>query len=337
MHTLVTGAGGFLGRYIAEALLARGDQVRGYARGEYSELAELGVEMVRGDIRDAKALAAACRNIDCVFHVAARPGIDMNSLSFDEVNRRGTLNVVTGCHAAGVQRLVYTSSPSVVFAGRDQCGIDESTPYDFDWMQKHRAFYSLTKAQAEQAVLAANSDSLRTCALRPHLIWGPRDGHLIPRLIARARAGRLRRVGDGANRVDITLVENAAAAHLLAADALGAPIAEAASPAGKAYFLSQGEPVNCWEWIDEVLALVDLSPVTKSISLVAACRIGRICESAWRSLRLSGEPPMTRFLASQLATSHWFDISAAQRDLGYLPRESTAVGMRRLGEWLRSC
>jgi 2-alkyl-3-oxoalkanoate reductase len=333
MHALLTGAGGFLGRFIVEALVARGDRVDGLARGEYPELTALGVEMVRGDVRDAKSVAAACQGVDCVFHTAARPGIDMQWRLYDETNRVGTLNVIEACRAAGVGRLVYTSSPSVVFAGVDQSGCDERMPYDFEWMQQNRGYYSLTKAHAEEAVLAANSDALRTCALRPHLIWGPRDGHLIPRLITRARSGRLRRVGDGANLVDMIYVENAAEAHLRAADALGEP---ASVVGGKAYFLSQGEPVNCWQWINEILALVDLPPVQKSISLTAARRIGFACETLWRFARLHGEPPMTRFLASQLATSHWFDISAARRDFRYEPRVCTAEGMRRLGEWLRN-
>src|SRR5690606_10248292 len=150
----------------------------------------------------------------------------------------------------------------------------------------------------------ANDGSLKTCALRPHLIWGPRDNHLIPRLITRARSGRLRRVGDGANLVDVIYVENAATAHLQAADALASP----GSPvAGRAYVLSQGEPVNCWEWIDQILALADLPPVRKRISLGAARAIGAVCETVYRGLRLTGEPPMTRFLAEQLARSHWFD------------------------------
>jgi nucleoside-diphosphate-sugar epimerase len=339
MQALVTGAGGFLGRYIVESLVARGDRVRGYARGEYPGLDAQGVEMARGDVRDRDPLVAACRGVDCVFHVAAVPGIGMDRRRFDDNNRVGTLNVLAACREAGVGRLVYTSSPSVVFAGEDQCGINESVEPNLEWLMKHRAYYSLSKAQAEAAVLAANGDELRTCALRPHLIWGPRDGHLIPRLIARAEAGRLRRVGDGANLVDITYVENAAEAHLLAADALEAgirsPVAEATSPAGKAYFLSQGEPVNCWRWIDEVLALAGLPPVRKSISVEAAGRIGASCETIYRLLRLGREPPMTRFLAAQLGRSHWFDISAARRDLGYEPRVSNAEGMRRLGEWLR--
>jgi nucleoside-diphosphate-sugar epimerase len=332
MHALVTGGGGFLGQYIVEALVARGARVRSFGRGEYPQLRAQGVEVVRGDIIDLAAVAAACHGVDCVFHAAAAPGIGMRASIYDEVNRGGTENVLAGCREAGVGRLVYTSSPSVVFAGRDQCGVDERAPYDFAWMTANRAYYSLSKARAEQAVLAANGATLKTCALRPHLIWGPGDTQLIPRLIERARAGRLRRIGDGTNRVDIVYVENAAETHLQAADVLesvNSPVA------GKAYFLSQGKPVNCWDWIDEILALVDLPPVRKSISTRAAMRIGRACELIYRLLRLRSEPPMTRFLASQLAKSHWFDIGAAERDFGYRPRVSIEEGMRHLGEWLR--
>ena len=332
MHVLVTGGGGFLGSYIVEALLARGDCVRSFSRGHYPQLETAGAEVIRGDICDSASLAKACEGIDCIFHTAARPGIGMDRDAYVSVNRTGTELLLSNARQRGVQRFVFTSSPSVVFAGRDQSGVDESTPYDFAWMEQNRAYYSLTKAQAEQTVLAANSNTFRTCALRPHLIWGPRDTHLIPRLLARARSGRLRRVGDGANLVDITYVENAAAAHLQAADAL---VGDTATPAGRAYFLSQGQPVNCWEWIDEILTLAQLPRVRKSISSNAARRIGNLFETLYSVLDLRSEPPMTRFLASQLSTSHWFDISAARRDFGYEPRIPTTVGMQRLADWLK--
>jgi nucleoside-diphosphate-sugar epimerase len=337
MHVLVTGGGGFLGGYIVNALLARGDRVRSFGRGVYPRLSSQGVEVVRGDIRDSAALAAACVGIECVFHTVAIAGISIDRDTYEAVNRTGTELLLANAWRCGVARFVYTSSPSVVFAGEDQCGVDETAPYDFGWMEPNRAFYSYTKARAEQAVLAANCAALRTCALRPHLIWGPGDTHLVPRLLARARTGRLRRVGDGTNLVDITFVQNAADAHVRAADSLEAeqPATASSSPAGKAYFISQGEPVNCWRWIDEVLALAELPPVEKSISRAAASRAGAAFEFAYRSMRLSGEPPMSRFLAAQLSTSHWFDISAARNELGYQPRVSTAEGMQRLADWLR--
>ncbi len=331
MHTLVTGGGGFLGRYICEQLIARGDRVRSFGRGAYPELEKLGVEVVRGDITNANAVSDACQDVDVVFHVAARPGTYVPPQPYYEANTVGTQHVIDACQQRGVLRLIYTSSPSVVFAGVDQANINETVPLALDWLAKHHSYYSHSKALGEQKVLAANDEQLRTCALRPHLIWGPRDQHLIPRLIARAKSGRLRRVGTGKNLVDMIYVKNAAEAHLLAADAL----ADENSPvAGKAYFLSQGEPVNCWEWIDEILALAGLPPVQKSISQSVAWRVGAALEVTYRLLGLNGEPPMTRFVAAQLATSHWFDISTARRDFGYEPRVSTAEGMQRLGEWL---
>lgn len=332
MHALVTGGGGFLGRYICEQLIDRGDRVRSFGRGAYPELEAIGVEVVRGDITDSQAIAGACEGVDCVFHVAARPGVAMQPEPYYLANTTGTDHVINACRLADVPRLVYTSSPSVVFAGEDQVGVNESVPLGLDWLEEHRSYYSYSKAVAEQRVLDANDETLGTCALRPHLIWGPRDQHLIPRLIARAKSGRLRRVGEGENQVDMIYVENAADAHLQAADAL---VEENSPVVGKAYFLSQGEPVNCWQWIDEILSLADLPPVSKSLSYQAAWRVGRVLEDVYRLLRLPGEPPMTRFVAAQLATSHWYDISAAKRDFGYQPRVSTEEGMQRLGKWLR--
>ncbi len=330
MRILVTGGGGFLGRAIIDQLVARGDKVRSYARGAYPQLAALGVEVIHGDVTDRRALTAACSGVECVIHTAAIAGIRLDWTPYERTNLRGTETVIAACLKQGVARLVFTSSPSVTFNGQDQCGVDESAPYDFAWMEANAAHYSRSKALAEQAVLAANGNVLRTCALRPHLIWGPGDNHLIPRLVERARRRRLLRVGDGTNKVDVTYIENAATAHLLAIDALGS----SGRAAGRAFFISQGEPVNCWEWINEILALAELPPVKRSISLKWAERIGVAYEKTYRLLHCKGEPPMTRFLAAQLAKSHWFDISAAKRVLGYKAEVSTAKGMKRLAEWV---
>jgi nucleoside-diphosphate-sugar epimerase len=305
--------------------------VRSFGRGEYPELTALGVEVMRGDIRDTAAVKTACAGMNCVFHVAAIAGIGGPWSRFYEANVVGTENVIGACRKQQVPRLVFTSSPSVTFAGRDQRVVNEAqSPPDLAWLEAYRCHYSRSKALAEAAVLATNSSELATCALRPHLIWGPRDQHLIPRLIARARSGKLRRVGDGTNLVDITYVDNAASAHLQAADAL----ASGEALGQLMYYISQGEPVNCWQWIDEVLALAGLPPVRKSVSLRAAWNLGAICEAAYRMVGSKREPPMSRFLAAQLAKSHWYDITAARRDFGYEPRVSTAEGMQRLGKWL---
>ncbi|MCC7084959.1 MAG: NAD-dependent epimerase/dehydratase family protein [Pirellulales bacterium] len=323
MKALVTGASGFLGRYIVEQLLARGDQVRGLCRSPATELAAIGVEVIRGDVRDAAVVESATKGIDTVFHVAGVAGIWGPRRHYFSTNVFGTQNVLWACRRQYVRKLIFTSSPSVTFDGADQCGIDESAAYAARWLNH----YHHSKAVAEQMVLSSGGhDGVQTCALRPHLIWGPRDRQLVPRIWQRAREGKLRRVGDGTNSIDAVYVENAAAAHLQAADAL-----EAGSPlAGKAYFIGQGEKINLWKWIDELLTLANLPPVQRSISTCAAWRIGAILEAAYRGLRIRREPPMTRFLAAQLGRSHWFDLAAAQRDFGYCPAVSTAEGMRRL-------
>lgn len=328
MKALVTGAGGFLGLYIVEQLIARGDSVRALCRNRYPELDALGVETIQADLRDRDATIAACKGIDVVFHVAGLAGISGPWERFCGINFWGTRHIVDGCLKHGVGRLVYTSSPSVTFDGTDQRGVDESEPYPKRWL----CHYAQTKALAERHVLASSeAGDLLCCSLRPHLIFGPRDRHLIPRLLSRARAGRLRRVGDGTNLIDVTYVTNAADAHLLAADALvpGSPLA------GRAYFISQGQPVNCWQWIDEILALAGLPPVARSISFDAAWRIGAACELFYGLFRRNSEPPMTRFVAAQLAKSHYFDISRAREDFGYTPRVSTADGVALLAADLK--
>jgi nucleoside-diphosphate-sugar epimerase len=322
MHALVTGANGFLGQYIVEQLLARGDRVRAFSRRRSAELDALGVETLLGDVRDRSATIAACQGVDTVFHTAAVAGIWGPWKLYYETNTLGTRNLIDGCLRHAVPRLVYTSSPSVTFDGREQCGIDETAPYSTRWL----CHYPHTKALAEQEVLAANGrEGVLTCALRPHLIWGPRDRHLLPRVIERARRGQLVRVGDGKNLIDTVYVENAALAHLLAADRL---VSDSPVP-GSAYFISQGEPVNCWRWIDEVLALAGLAPVRRAISTSAAYYVGAALETMHVLLRRRGEPRMTRFLALQLGRSHYFNIDRARRDFGYHAPICTAEGMQR--------
>jgi nucleoside-diphosphate-sugar epimerase len=258
-----------------------------------------------------------------VYHVAAKAGVWGRYRDFYSVNVVGAANIVDACRQAGVRKLVYTSSPSVVYHGGDMEGVDESTPYPATF----EAPYPKTKALAERLVLEANGPNLATVALRPHLIWGPGDPHLIPRLLDRARRGKLRKIGAVDKKVDVIHVENAAWAHLLAGERL-----EAGSPiAGKAYFLSQGEPVVLWEFINAILARASLPPVVKRVPFKLAWTAGAMLEAIYRMLGRSSEPPMTRFVARQLATAHWFDISAARRDLGYEPIVSIEKGLAELG------
>jgi nucleoside-diphosphate-sugar epimerase len=266
--------------------------------------------------------------VDVVFHTAAMAGISCRKKLFWDINMIGTLFLINACLKNHVKKFVYTSSPSVVFDGNDQIGINESAPYPAQWM----AYYPEPKAKAEQLVLASNGkQGLLTCAIRPHLIWGPRDRHIFPRLIHHAKLGKLKRIGDGTNIVDITYVENAATAHLQAADALTA----GSRVAGRAYFISQGEPVNCWDFINKLLSLVPLPPVERSISFESAWRTGTFLEFFYRLLRLKAEPHLTRFLVLQLARSHWFDISRAKNDFGYKPIVSTEEGLERLAHEIK--
>jgi nucleoside-diphosphate-sugar epimerase len=326
MNALVTGGGGFLGGAIVRRLMARGDSVRSLARGHYPELEALGVKQFRGDLADPAAVAAAAAGCDVVFHVAARTSMGGRYEDFHRTNVLGTENVLIACLEQHVPRLVYTSSPSVVFAGQDMEGVDESTPYP----EHFDAAYPQTKAQAEQTVLAANSPALATVALRPHLIWGPGDTQLLPRILARARAGRLRRIGRANKLIDTIYIDNAADAHLLAADRL----VPGSVVCGRAYFLSQGEPVPMWDMINRMLDAAGLGPVKRTLSVSTAYALGWMMEKVYGVLRLSGEPPLTRFLVQELSTAHWFNISAARRDLGYVPGVSIEEGLRRLREAL---
>ena len=329
MDALVTGAGGFLGQYIVERLLSRGDRVRALGRKQYPELQARGVEIVHADLCDRDSIVDACRSAEVVYHVAGIAGLGGRWQDFYRINTLGTRWIIEGCRRHGVGRLVYTSSPSVIFDGNDQCDVDESAPYPRRWL----CHYARSKALAEQEVLSANGgNGLLTCVLRPHLIWGPRDRSLVPRMLALARRGRLVQVGDGTNRIDTTYVENAADAHIQAAYALS----PGSAAAGKAYFISQGEPVNCWDWINKHLALAGMSPVRKSISFTVAWHIGACLEAVYRVLGMRDDPPMTRFLAAQMARSHWFNITRAKADFGYSPAISTAEGMRRMADWSKS-
>ncbi len=324
MKALVTGGGGFLGRYIVEQLIDRGDTVTVFARGDYAELRQIGARLIRGDLQDPQAVQSACAGIDTVFHVAARPGIWGSWESFYQPNVVGTKNVIAACRAQGVQKLVYTSSPSVVFDGANNQphnGCDESLPYP----AHYENFYSQTKAMGEQMVIEANDTNLLTTSLRPHLIFGPRDAHLLPSLLARAQDGKLIQVGDGSNKVDITYVEDAARAHLLAADALqpGSPVA------GSVYFISQDDPITQWPWIHDLLAKLNIPPIKRQISLPVARAVGTVFEFIYRWFPIQGEPRLTRFLASELALSHYYDISRAKRDFGYQPKLSTAQALEK--------
>src|SRR5262245_16842998 len=328
MKVLVTGGNGFLGRALVSELKGRGHQVSSAGRRPSPELAAKGVRTLTCDLRNREHVERAIEGHEAVVHAAALTGIHGSREDFERTNVEGTRFVLEACRASGVRTLVYTSSPSVVFDGRDHRGADESLPYP----RRYLAAYPATKAAAEREVLAANGPRLATLALRPHLVLGPGDQNLMPRLVARARAGKLAVVGDGRNEVSFTWLDNAAAAH---ADALER-LEPGGKGAGRAYFVAQKEPVALWTWLAELFRSAGIPPPARHVPRTLAYLGGTLCELAWKLARRSSEPPMTRFLALQLATSHSYAIAALERDLGYAERVTTAEATERLVALLRA-
>lgn len=343
----ITGASGFIGGKLAARLLDAGRRVRVLARRPLPELERLGAEIVPGDLDNHAALQHGCAGAGTVFHVAGRVGVWGPTADFYRVNVEATRHVIAACRAAGVPRLVHTSSPSVVYNGGDLAGVDESAPL----CTSAPCAYPTSKAAAERLVGEAHSRELATVSLRPHLVWGPGDKNVVPRVLALAKAGRLRIIGSGRNRVDVTHITNVVDAHLLAEQALIqchllsdivhggkqgchliGDIAPGAGVGSRAYFITNGEPVVLWDWINQLLRGVGSPEITKHVPLPVAYAAGGVMEALWRMLPLPGEPPMTRFVAKEMATDHWFDISAARRDLGYHPLVTVAQGTKELIE-----
>lgn len=322
-RVFVTGAGGFLGAALCRFLRAANIEVVGFARGDYPDIKEMGVTLIKGDISDKKSLIDAMQGCDLVFHVASKAGVWGSKESYFRANVLGTENIISACQALNIDRLIYTSTPSVTFSGRDENGIDESQPYADNFLN----FYGLSKAIAEQKVLSANSPTLKTIALRPHLIWGPGDPHLVPRVLQRAQSGRLKLVGKTDKLVDTIYIDNAVYAHLCAAVKINDTKSNCA---GKAYFVSNDQPILMAEMLNKILACASLNPVNARVPAALAYSIGGMLEWLYAKMKIEQEPPMTRFVARQLSTSHYFNISAAKRDLGYKPIISIDLGMKKL-------
>ncbi len=331
MNVLVTGGGGFLGSAIVRRLLRNGHAVRVLARSDYPRLRALGADMHRADLGNPNhrtLLNAAVHGCTAVIHVAAHVGLWGAYSDFYATNVSGTEAILEACQTHGVEKLIFTSTPSVVHTGTDIEGGDESLPYGTHFL----ADYPKTKAIAEQRVLEANSPVFSTLALRPHLIWGPGDTQIFPRFAHKARRGTLRLMSGPIKLMDTVYIENAVDAHVLALSALK----PGATCCGRAYFISNDEPMPASEIINRILNAAGIPSVEKRISPRSAYLAGAFFELAFRILGKKSEPPITRFAAQQMSTAHWFDISAAKRDLGYTPRISFAEGVERFAEWLRN-
>ncbi|MDY6905738.1 MAG: NAD-dependent epimerase/dehydratase family protein [Thermodesulfobacteriota bacterium] len=326
-QVLVTGGGGFLGSAIVRQLIERGDTVFSISRNTYPMLEKLGVTQIQGDISDAATVVNACKGMNIVFHVAAKPGVWGKYAEYHTPNVLGTQNVVDACAENKVPVLIHTSSPSVIFDGTDMEGINESYPYPAHF----HTHYTKTKAMAEQYVKSATEGGrVKAIILRPHLIWGPGDPHLVPRVIERSR--KLARVGKTDKLVDTIYIDDAATAHVLAADRL----IENPSLSGNIYFISQDEPIYMMEMLNGILAAAGLPPITRTLPAGLVWFAGALMEGGYTALGIKKEPPMTRFVAKELATAHWFDISAAKRDLGYRPAITIEEGLNKLAAWLQT-
>ncbi len=333
-NVLVTGGGGFVGRALVLQLVKEGYNCGVIGRGIYPDLQERGVCLHQGDLADGvfvenvlkRGYTGENERYDTVFHVASLTGIWGDYTSYYQTNVVGTENLISACLANKVQRVIYTSTPSVVFARKDIIEGDETLPYP----EKFLCHYAKTKAMAEKIVLDVDQKKCRTCAIRPHLVWGPGDPHLVPRLLERARFAKLQKVGKTDNMVDITYIDNVVHAHMLAAKEL----CGAGKCAGNAYFIGQENPVNLWDWIDELLRQTDHKPIERTVPFQVAYGAGALLEVLYTLAGKDGEPRMTRFLACQLAKSHYFSHKKAETDFGYTPRVSMEEGMENLLQWL---
>lgn len=351
MRVLITGGTSLLARRTAELLLARGDDVvllqRGDATGGSDPVAptassprtggtggsggatgravRLDVEQVRGDVRDAAVVHRAVEGCDAVVHAAARVGIVGSWEDFRSVNVDGTANVVAAAREHGVSRVVHVSTPSVSHAGHSLVGAGADPPVT----GRTNAHYAESKAIAERLALGAAGEALPLVAIRPHLVWGPGDTQLVGRIVERARAGRLALVGGGTALIDTTYLDNGASALVAALDAA----VPGAACIGRAYVIANGEPRPVRELVEGILRAAGVEASPRVVPLKVATGVGAVVERVWGRWRPDEEPPLTRFLAEQLGTAHWFDPRPARTDLGWEPSVSIDEGLERLAAW----
>ncbi len=328
MKVLVTGASSLIGIGVVRTLADRGDDVVCFQRRavEGGVVADGGsIEQRLGDVRDLEALTSAASGCDAVIHLAARVGVVGSWEDYRSVNVDGTSNMVEAARDAGIDRVVHVSSPSVAHGGEALVGAGAEPPVT----GRKRAHYAESKALAEMLALEAASDERGVVAIRPHLVWGPGDTQLVGRIVERARSGRLALVGGGRALVDTTYIDNAVGALVAALDA----VEPGASCSGQAYVIANGEPRPIRDLIAGICAAAGVEFAPRDVPLAVGTRVGSVVERVWPLLGRDDEPPLTRFLAEQLGTAHWFDPLPAARDLGWVPTVSIDDGLARLADW----
>jgi len=318
MKVLVTGASGMLGRATALALLERGDEVCVLQRRP----AGLPCREVLGDVADPDVVGRGLAGQDAVVHLAAKVDVVGRWADYAHANVEGTREVVAGCRAQGVPRMVHVSSPSVAHAGRPLVGAaaDRADP------RHARGHYARSKAVAERVALRADFESLAVLAVRPHLVWGPGDTQLVARIVARADAGRLPVLGAGTALIDTTYVDNAGAALVAAVDACG-------TAHGEALVVSNGEPRPVREVLTRLCRAAGVPGPRRRVPAWAGHVAGAAVEAVWAATGRRDTPPLTRFLAEQLTTAHWFDQRRTREVLGWRPHVDLEEGFTRLSEW----
>jgi nucleoside-diphosphate-sugar epimerase len=313
---LVTGASGLLGRAVAASVLAAGHEVRTLQR---SPSRVDGATDVLGSVTDATSVDRATAGVDAIVHLAAKVSLAGQPAEFEAVNVGGTLRLLRAAAEQGVGRFVYVSSPSVAHAGSSIVG-DDAEPAD---PVRARGDYARTKATAELMALAADSPTLAVVAVRPHLVWGPGDTQLVARIVERASQGRLPLLGKGAALIDSTYIDNAASGIVAALE-------RAPHVHGNSYVITNGEPRPVAELLDGMCRAAGVPTPRWSVPAGLARAAGSVIEAVWRVRPGVDEPPMTRFLAEQLSTAHWFDQRRTRADLQWEPAVTLDEGFRRL-------
>ncbi len=321
VKVLVTGATGMMGRATAQRLLDRGDEVTVLQRRP----AGLACREALADITDRDAVQRAVTGQDVVVHLAAKVDVFGSWPDYQRVNIDGTRNVLDACRTGSVPKLVHVSSPSVAHAGHALVGVG-AEPAD---PGSAGSGYARSKAFAEQLVLDADDADLAVLCIRPHLVWGPGDTQLVEPIAQRASAGRLPLIGTGAALIDTTYVDNAADALVAAVDACG-------RVHGEALVVSNGEPRPVGEILRRICEAAGVPAPHRRIPLPLAAAAGSLIETLWRTAKLNSDPPLTRFLAEQLGTAHWFDQRRTRQALQWQPRVSLDEGFDRLRTWFRS-